>query len=159
MGVEIERKYLVINDEWKANAEPTRLVQSYIQSAPGTVVRFRIAGKKAFFTLKGKTEGISRLEYEYEIPVSDAEEIIDRLCDKPYVSKIRNKVVFAGKTWEVDVFDGVNEGLVIAEIELKSEDEQYELPPWAGADVSDQPKYRNRYLSKHPFTTWPNDDK
>jgi len=153
MPDEIERKFLVVGDAWRAGAVGTRYVQGYLSRDPERTVRVRRAGDKAFLTIKGISRGISRPEFEYAIPVAHAEELLN-LCIRPLIEKTRTVVEYGGKRWEVDEFAGDNAGLVIAEIELKSEDELLDLPPWAGTDVSDDPRYYNSNLSERPFTTW-----
>lgn len=153
MGQEIERKFLVTGDGWREDAEGTLYRQGYLAKDKERTVRVRVAGTKAYLTIKGCTKGTSRAEYEYEIPLQDAEELLD-LCEGPLVEKTRHKIQHAGHTWEVDVFHGDNEGLIMAEVELKSEDEHVEMPNWAGKEVSDDPRYYNSTLSKKPYKTW-----
>ncbi|QIF06236.1 CYTH domain-containing protein [Roseimicrobium sp. ORNL1] len=153
MGQEIERKFLVVGDSWREGAEGTLYRQGYLAKDKERTVRVRVAGTKAYLTIKGCTKGTSRAEYEYEIPLLDAEELLD-LCEGPLVEKTRHKIPHAGHTWEVDVFHGDNEGLIMAEVELKSEDEQVEMPGWAGKEVSDDSRYYNSSLSKKPYKTW-----
>jgi len=154
MAVEIERKFLVNIDKLPKLENGVFFKQGYIPSSPGNVVRIRTAGEIAYITIKGKTEGYSRLEYEYEIPVSDAEEMLEQLCLKPIISKVRYKIKFAGKIWELDIFDLDNKGLYLAEIELESEEESFEKPEWIGREVSHLKEYRNRFLADHPYSTW-----
>lgn len=154
MGVEIERKFLLKNSGWKRYAEKSiRMKQQYLplqeQSGSG---RIRIAGERAFLTLKTRVKGISRGEFEYEIPADDAERIMELICKGPSVEKIRYIVPFAGKTWEIDEFSGSNAGLVLAEIELSSEDEAFEIPPWIGEEVTGDFRYYNSYLAEHPWS-------
>jgi CYTH domain-containing protein len=111
-------------------------------------------GEKAFLTIKGKSRGLSRPEYEYEIPVADAKEILDRLCQQPYIEKNRYKVAYAEMEWEIDEFLKENQGLIVAEVELESEEQQIEMPPWVGEEVSDDPRYSNANLVKHPYAQW-----
>jgi len=129
-------------------------VQGYLSSHPERVVRVRIAGAAAKLTIKGKTAGISRLELEYDIPVSDAQRMLDELCERPLIDKHRYTEEHAGHTWEIDVFHGDNDGLVIAELELPSEDAPFEKPAWAGDDVSHDPRYYNANLLTAPFKSW-----
>lgn len=153
MGIEIERKFLVTGSDWKTET-PVRYSQGYLNSQPERTVRVRLAGDAAWLTIKGKTSGASRAEFEYPIPVADAEQMLS-LCDPPLIEKHRHIVPFAGKQWEVDEFLAANEGLVVAEIELESESESFEKPPWLGEEVTDDHRYFNSRLAKHPFREWP----
>lgn len=153
MGVEIERKFLLKNSDWKQYAEKSiRMKQQYLpfQVKSGTG-RIRIAGEHAFLTLKTRVKGISRGEFEYEIPVEDADRIMELICQGFSVEKTRYIVPFAGKNWEIDEFAGDNAGLILAEIELDSEDEKFELPPWIGEEVTGDFHYYNSYLAEHPL--------
>jgi adenylate cyclase len=154
MGVEIERKFLVEGDAWVATAgEGVACRQGYLDSGKGTTVRVRIMGDQAYLTIKGTTSGITRSEFEYEIPVSDAESMLV-LCGDAIVEKKRYFIEYAGMTWELDVFSGANAGLIMAEIELESEDQPFGLPDWVGPEVSADPRYRNGCLVRHPFREW-----
>ncbi|MGN7612375.1 CYTH domain-containing protein [Magnetococcales bacterium HHB-1] len=154
MGKEIERKFLVSGDGWR-DSERTRLIrQGFFLSVKDRAVRVRIMGTKAFLTMKTETRGFTRAEFEYEIPISDAEEILNDICEKPLIEKTRHWLTFAGKEWVIDEFHGDNDGLILAEIELDDEMEKVERPDWAGMEVSDNPRYYNVYLAKHPFNTW-----
>jgi len=157
MNLEIERKFLVKNDSWKMKiSDSEKIVQGYIAAEKGTV-RVRTIGNKAFLTLKGRGggDGISRTEFEYPIPFDDAEKILEELCFKPFIEKIRYGVIEKDlHEWVVDVFSGANSGLVMAEIELESEDEIFVLPGWAGEEVSSRPEYRNSNLSVNPYSLW-----
>ena len=156
--LEIEHKFLIKNDAWRASASVGVLYrQGYIKTESGVAVRVRIAGDKSFLTLKGKStdeKGISRLEYEYEIPLADAEMMTKNLVDSTLIEKHRYLVEYEGKTWEVDVFSGDNAGLEIAEIELSSEDEKFALPDWVGECVSGDPRYYNSSLTELPYKDW-----
>lgn len=154
MGDEIERKFLTIDESWRGQGQATRYVQGYLCRESGRTVRVRIAGEKASLTIKGATTGVSRKEFEYEIPLPDAEELM-KLCVRPLIEKTRTVVEFAGKRWEVDEFHGENAGLVVAEIELTREDEPFERPAWVGCEVSHDPRYSNARLTRQPYTTWP----
>ncbi len=154
MAKEIERKFLVNLKDWIPQGEGTHFKQGYLNSQKERVVRVRIEGSKAKLTIKGVVTGITRSEFEYAIPVEDAAILLDQLCEKPLIDKHRHKELHGGHTWEIDVFHAENEGLVIAEVELESEDVQPELPPWAGAEVSSDPRYFNSNLLKNPFSTW-----
>ncbi len=154
MPVEIERKFLVTDTAWRSAADSgTALKQGYIP-AQGATVRVRIAGTRGFITIKGKTIGLSRSEYEYEIPFADAREMLCALCRQPVISKVRYRVPYKGHIWEIDVFEDANEGLIVAEIELGSPEESFALPPWIGTEVTQDSRYRNSRLAEHPFTQW-----
>ena len=155
MSLEIEKKFLVLDDSWQAEAGPgVRYRQGYLsESGPGSV-RVRIGGQRAFLNIKSATLAQQRLEYEYEIPLDDAEEMLDRVCTKPLVEKTRYEVKHQGHLWEVDVFEADNAGLVVAEIELDRVDETFARPVWVGEEVSDDPRYYNVCLVKHPYKSW-----
>ncbi len=155
MAIEIERKFLLKDDGWRAGADAgTRFRQGYLVGAEQASVRVRIEGVHANLNIKSATLGVSRLEYEYPIPLADAEEMLDRLCEKPLIEKTRFHVNHAGKLWEVDVFAGENAGLVVAEIELSADDEEIHLPDWVGEEVSGDKRYYNVCLVKHPYKDW-----
>jgi len=154
MGKEIERKYLVKLETWEPQAEGTDFKQGYLNAQKERVVRVRIEGAKAKLTIKGITTGVTRSEFEYAIPVEDAALLLDNLCEQPLIDKHRHKELHHGKTWEIDVFHGENQGLVVAEIELSSEDEKIVMPDWVGEEVSSDPRYFNSNLLKHPFKSW-----
>lgn len=154
MAKEIERKFLVCGDQWRQGNQATHVCQGYLVSSGDCTVRVRLKGNEAFLTIKGKPEGISRLEYEYEIPDSDAKEMLDRLCIRPYIEKMRYKITHAGRQWEIDEFLKENEGLVVAEVELESEDQELELPPWVCEEVTSDTRYSNANLVKHPYSKW-----
>jgi CYTH domain-containing protein len=152
MPSEIERKYLV-TAAWQPRDAGTLFTQGYLSSTPERVVRVRLQGDSAKLTIKGITIGVTRAEFEYDIPVRDAAALLE-LCEKPLIEKRRHLEQYAGMTWEIDVFLGDNAGLVIAEIELDSEAERFELPPWVGDEVSGDPRYYNNNLIARPFKTW-----
>ena len=154
MGIEIERKFIVITTKLTDAGIGTRIVQGYLSSEKGRTVRVRIEGEEARITIKGPSEGFSRAEYEYPIPLADAREILDDLCERPFIDKTRHRVDYGGRTWEIDVFHGDNEGLVMAEVELESEEAAVELPPWAGREVSRDRRYFNSNLAKEPWPRW-----
>jgi adenylate cyclase len=154
MGHEIERKFLVRPDAWRPAGPGTPFRQGYLSTHPERVVRVRIAGDKAWLTVKGVTRGLTRSEFEYPIPVPDAAAMLDGLCERPLIEKDRHVEVHGGKTWEIDVFHGENEGLVLAELELDSEDEPFARPAWAGDEVSADPRYANASLARNPFSRW-----
>ena len=154
MAQEIERKYLVSGVAWKEGATGTLTRQGFLSTAKERTVRVRVAGDKAFLTIKGVSRGVTRTEFEYPIPVEDAAEMLDTLCERPLIEKTRWVVPFKGFTWEVDEFHGENAGLVVAEVELPTAETKPELPPWVREEVSKDPRYFNANLVKRPFTTW-----
>lgn len=154
MGTEIERKFLLTGDAWRDMAVGIKYRQGYLGLDNKRTVRVRIAGEQAFLTIKGKTSGISRMEYEYPIPVEDASILLAELCEQPIIEKKRYKVVYQGFVWEVDEFFGENEGLLVAEIELEEEGQEFEKPPWVGAEVSSDRRYCNASLIKNPYSMW-----
>ena len=154
MATEIERKFLVKGRDWQAQGQGMRLVQGYLSSEPERTVRVRIAGDLATLNIKGKTEGATRSEWEYPIPVAEAEDLLARLCEQPLIDKIRYRIPYAGMVWEVDEFFGENAGLVVAEIELESEDQAFEKPDWVGEEVTHDARYFNASLIRRPFSRW-----
>lgn len=157
MGTEIERKFLLRDDSWRKEVtKSTVFQQRYLPFAgPSSGSgRVRIAGDKAFLTLKSPVKGFSRSEFEYEIPVPDAEEVIRQICTGASIQKTRHLVPYEGFLWEIDEFAGENAGLIVAEIELDSEDRAFPLPPWIGEEVTGDPRYFNSVLAEHPFSTW-----
>jgi CYTH domain-containing protein len=154
MAQEIERKFLLAGDGWREGAEGVRFRQGYLSTHPDRNVRVRTKGEKATLTIKGRTTGISRSEYEYAIPVDDARSLLDELCVKPLIEKVRYKVEYGGMEWVIDEFEGENDGLLLAEVELESEDQAVELPPWIGEEVSDDPRYYNASLVTNPYCRW-----
>jgi CYTH domain-containing protein len=155
MGVEIERKFLLANEGWRGQGIATRMRQGYLVADPVRTVRVRIEGGRAVLTIKGKTTGAARGEWEYDIPVADATELLDGLCEQPQVEKIRHRIEHAGHTWEVDEFLGLNAGLFVAEIELGAEDEAFEKPDWIGVEVTGDKRYYNSSLIRQPYSQWP----
>jgi adenylate cyclase len=153
MGIEIERKFLVINDQWRDAASATHFAQGYITRGTGRTVRVRIAGAEAFLTIKGPVSGISRSEYEYPIPLEDAQGMLS-LCEGPIIEKIRFKFSHEGHLWEIDEFLGENAGLIVAEVELSHPEEEVLLPDWIGKEVTGDPRYYNSNLTIHPFRAW-----
>jgi len=154
MGKEIERKYVVNTATWKPADAGTHFKQGYLNSQKERVVRVRIEGDRAKLTIKGPSVGVTRSEFEYTIPMDDAALLLDNLCEQPLIDKHRHKEVHGGKTWEIDVFHGDNEGLVVAEIELVAEDEKFAVPVWAVREVSSDARYFNSNLLKHPYKAW-----
>ena len=153
MGVEIERKYLVAGEVWKEQGVGILYRQGYLNSRKERVVRVRTMGDRATLTIKGVPEGAARLEFEYEIPLDDCHQLLD-LCEKPIIEKTRFRIPYRGLVWEVDVFHGLNEGLVVAECELESEDQTVDKPDWVGIEVTGDPRYFNSNLVAEPFSTW-----
>jgi adenylate cyclase len=152
MATEIERKFLVQGTQWRSGSR-VHFTQGYLNRDKERTVRVRIAGGKAFLTIKGVTQGATRAEFEYEIPVADAEQLI-QLSDGPIIRKDRYVVVHDGARWEVDEFFGDNAGLVLAEIELSSEDQSFSRPPWLGEEVTRDSRYYNSSLASYPFRMW-----
>lgn len=154
MGVEIERKFLLAGDAWRGLGRAVLLRQGYLSSARERVVRVRIEGEQAMLTIKGANVGATRGEWEYPIPLADAVELLDGLCEQPLIEKVRHRIEHAGMVWEVDEFLGANAGLIVAEIELASEDQPFEKPDWIGVEVSGDARYYNANLIRHPFSQW-----
>ena len=153
MSIEIERKFLVTNENWKAEAKGILYRQGYLNSEKTRTVRVRTIEQKAFLTIKGISTGAKRAEFEYEIPLTDALALLE-LCEKPIISKHRYKLDFEGMIWEIDKFHGENEGLIVAEIELESEMQTFVLPNFIGKEVTGDTRYFNSNLIKHPFCKW-----
>ena len=153
MAQEIERKFLVDPSKLPQLSSCYTIKQGYI-AASGATVRVRIRNSEAFLTLKGKAKGLTRSEFEYPIPVTDAEAMLSELCLHPVISKKRYLIEHEGHTWELDIFEGENEGLIVAEIELESETEPFVKPDWVTKEVSNDPRYRNAYLVSYPFSAW-----
>ena len=154
MAKEIERKFLVIGEEWKRKTSGVSYRQGYLSTVKERTVRVRTVGDKGFLTIKGVTVGVSRSEFEYPIPTADAKAMLDDLCERPLIEKTRYKVQHGGLTWEIDEFFGENRGLIVAEVELKDEQQTFDLPSWVGKEVSGDPRYFNSNLIKTPYTQW-----
>ena len=155
MATEIERKFLLLNKDWRDIVKSdTQIVQAYLANNEFSSTRIRIQGDKANINIKSATLGITRTEFEYAIPVVDAQLMIDNLCVKPVIEKTRYMVDYMHHTWEIDVFSGDNEGLIVAEIELSSPDEAFEKPSWLGKEVSNDARYYNVCLVKNPYKSW-----
>jgi adenylate cyclase len=154
MGQEIERKFLLCHDGWRPLATGQLYRQGYIPTQGSQTVRLRIVGDRGFLTIKGPTVGVSRSEFEYEIPVTEAEEMLDSLCAKPLIEKYRHRIRVDQWIWEVDEFLGANQGLILAEVELASDAELPTIPDWIGEEVSGDRRYFNSYLVDHPFESW-----
>jgi adenylate cyclase len=155
MSKEIERKFTVDTEKWHPDGAGMHVLQGYLPKSGRTAVRVRISGDRAWLTIKGETKGAVRSEFEYPIPVADAHQILLELCERPFIRKIRYHVAHSGVTWEVDVFEEENAGLVVAEVELTSEDQEVDLPPWVLMEVTDDPSYYNANLIRYPFQHWP----
>lgn len=154
MAQEIERKFLVTDFSWRQSAKGTLYRQGYLPTQNRTTVRVRVVGDRGYLTIKGATNGVSRQEFEYEIPLADAEAMLVDLCAPPLIEKWRYRLNVGSHLWEVDEFLGENAGLVLAEVELSSESEAFDLPPWVGAEVSHDIRYYNSNLAKQPYRTW-----
>jgi CYTH domain-containing protein len=152
MAFEIERKFLVVGDDWRQGSG-TLLAQGYLNRDRDRTVRVRIAGDEAFLTIKGANAGATRAEFEYAIPPADARELL-ALSDGPIVQKRRRVIAHEGFNWEVDEFLGDNAGLVVAEIELQTEDQDFAKPDWVGREVTGDPRYYNSSLASHPYRLW-----
>ncbi len=154
MGQEIERKFIVNGDEWRERAVGTQFRQGFLSTEPDRTVRVRLAGGKGTLTIKSKSVGPTRAEFEYEIPADDAAQLLDDLCLRPLIEKTRYLWSDGELTWEIDVFEGENTGLIVAELELEREDQAFEKPPWLGKEVTDDPRYFNSNLVNLPFRDW-----
>lgn len=155
MPIEIERKFLLKNDSWRSEViSSSRIRQGYLAPVSKASVRVRVDGERANINIKSATLGVRRMEYEYPIPLEEAQELLDELCQTPQIDKTRNIVKYSGHIWEIDEFYGDNDGLIVAEIELKDENEVFEKPTWLGDEVSDDIRYYNVNLVKHPFKNW-----
>ncbi|MDP3479672.1 MAG: CYTH domain-containing protein [Desulfoprunum sp.] len=154
MATEIERKFLPANDGWRGLGQGLPYCQGYICAGNGQTVRVRTVAERGYLTVKGATCGIARLEYEYQIPHADALEMLETLCFKPLIVKIRYRIPVAGFIWEVDEFLEENKGLIVAEIELQNQEQTFIKPSWIGREVTDDPRYRNSSLIKNPYSLW-----
>ena len=155
MALEIERKFLVVNERWREHVEAeSRLVQGYLTASGPVTVRVRRDGIQAYLTLKGATQGISRREFEYPLPLADAEILLRELTVLPLIEKTRYHVRHGRHLWDLDVFAGDNAGLVLAELELEQVAEAFARPDWLGAEVSADPRYFNAQLARHPYCRW-----
>lgn len=154
MPKEIERKFLVKGDAWRELASGEVYRQGYLSSTKERTVRVRTAGKNGYLTIKGINVRATRREYEYPIPLKDADEMLDKLCQRPLIEKNRYRISYRGLTWEVDEFSGENKGLIIAEVELSDENQDIELPEWIGREVTGDAKYYNANLVQYPYSQW-----
>ena len=161
MGIEIERKFLLhekAGASWKDGASSTYYCQGYLSREKNCTVRVRIGGGNGWLSIKGANTGAVRLEYEYAIPCTEALELLQNMAQHPLIEKNRYIIPYAGHIWEVDEFLGENTGLIVAEVELHSEEEAVELPPWAGREVTGDPRYYNSNLIEQPFSLWKSDN-
>ena len=155
MSLEIERKFLLRDDSWRNQINRSqRMRQGYLISDEINSVRVRISGEQAALNIKSAVIGVTRTEFEYSIPLQDAEIMLTALCRGPLVEKTRHWVQYGEHEWEIDVFEGDNLGLIVAEIELQTEDEDYQKPDWTGNEVTDDRRYYNSYLARHPYKDW-----
>lgn len=154
MGREIERKFLLAGDDWRSLGKGIHYRQGYLNSSRERTVRVRTINEKGFLTIKGITVGATRIEYEYEIPKEECNAMLDELVEKPIIEKRRYKVDYKGLTWEIDEFFGENQGLIVAEVELESENQKFEKPQWIGKEVTGDPRYFNSNLIHHPYGKW-----
>lgn len=160
MATEIERKFLVRDESWRdAAGSGERFRQGYMVGGRHASVRVRVAGERAWLNIKSATIDVSRLEYEYPVPLADAEEMLEHLCVKPLIEKRRYWVEYGGHTWEIDCFEGDNAGLVVAEVEMSHRDEAIALPPWVSTEVSHLPRYYNVCLVDHPYRDWSREER
>ena len=154
MSVEIERKFLVRGSGWKTLGQGVAIRQGYLSTNPDRVVRVRIENDSATLTIKGRSTGFTRGEWEYAIPLADADQLLNDLCERPLIEKTRTRIVHEGMVWEVDEFFGDNLGLIVAEIELESEEQSFSKPNWIAEEVTDDARYYNANLLRHPFSVW-----
>ena len=155
MGIEIERKFLLCNDDWREQVSSShRMRQGYLQRSDQQAIRVRICDQQAHINIKHSEDGISRLEYEYPLPLADAQEMLERLALRPMIDKTRHEIRIGKHLWEIDEFHADNQGLIVAEIELDAPDEAFERPAWLGEEVSSDPRYFNSNLIVHPYSQW-----
>jgi adenylate cyclase len=154
MAFEIERKFLIDRDKIGTLENGYQIKQGYIETVGNKVVRIRVRNQNAFLTIKGENDGIKRLEFEYEIPLNDANEMLEKLCLEPMIEKTRYVLNVGNHVWEIDVFHGQNEGLIVAEIELEDENESFVIPDWVREEVTAELKYHNSHLMLNPYSKW-----
>jgi CYTH domain-containing protein len=154
MGIEIEKKFLMSSEDWRGLDAGRMYRQGYLNSAKGQTVRVRVVGDHGYLTIKGPAVAGVRAEYEYEIPLTDAVEMLETLCLRPLIEKRRHRIGFKGFVWEIDEFFAGNAGLILAEIELPASDTSFEKPPWIGQEVTGDPRYTNAALSRKPYCLW-----
>ena len=159
MGVEIERKFLIKTDSFLKDISGVTYIQGYLTSSGSVGTRIRVAGDKGFITIKSAVVGISRAEFEYEIPLEDAKTMLHTLCIKPLISKTRYNIEYSCLNWEVDIFDGYNIGLIVAEIELDNDKQHVPLPEWISKEVTGKLRYYNSRLINYPYSKWTDDEK
>ena len=153
MATEIEKKFLVVGEDWRELGQPRYYQQAYLSINKGRTVRIRIVEDDAWLTIKGLKVGLSRPEFEYRIPLDDAKQLME-LCVARPVEKYRYQIPIGDVTWEVDEFLADNAGLIVAEVELRSEDQSVSLPDWIGVEVTSDPRYANSRLAQEPFCEW-----
>ena len=154
MAIEIEHKFLVKSTDFRSLAKPVLYRQGYLVITDKKVVRVRIAGEQGFITIKTRVTNLTRKEFEYEIPLADAEIMLSEMCIGSVIEKLRYRVDYQGFIWEVDEFLGDNDGLIVAEIEVATEEQEFTKPDWVGIEVTNEPRYLNAYLSEHPYKLW-----
>lgn len=155
MAIEIEHKFLLANDDWRQQiSHSVKYRQGYLSSQPTSSIRVRISDEHAWLNIKTATIGTHRYEYEYEIPLSDANEILDNLCKKPLIEKTRHFVTHDNNLWEIDEFEGGNHGLIVAEIELDETEQAFSKPSWLGLEITNDLRYYNNNLAIHPYSEW-----
>lgn len=158
MAIEIERKFLLKDESWRPAADAgTKMRQGYLSNSDKSSIRVRISDDTAHLNIKSAEPGCVRREYEYPIPVADAEELLADLCQDALIEKVRYRVNFSDFIWEIDVFSGANQGLIVAEIELDELEQEFPQPPWIGREVSDEIRYYNSHLISYPFCQWPSE--
>ena len=155
LGIEIERKFLLSSDAWRALGVPIRYTQGYLNRIPGRTVRVRIAGDRAYLTIKGPPHNLARAEFEYQVPLDDARYMLEHLCERPHIDKMRRRIPVGAHVFEVDEFLGDNAGLVVAEVELQHQSEPFERPAWLGTEVTSEARYSNSNLVMLPYSKWP----
>ena len=158
IAIEIERKFLVNGNSWRSGTTGQQIRQGYLCSSADRTVRVRVVDDRAFLTIKGAQQA-SHYEYEYGIPTRDAKEMLERLCERPLIEKTRHHLTVDGREWVVDEFEGENAGLMVAEVEFEKEGQAIALPDWAGAEVTDEPRYLNVNLVRHPYRLWSSDER
>ncbi len=155
MAIEIEHKFLLANDDWRKHIDKSvSYCQGYLSSQATSSIRVRISDNQAWLNIKSATIGSQRHEYEYPIPLTDAQEILSNLCRKPLIEKVRHFVTHDGNLWEIDEFAGDNQGLIVAEIELSENGQSFAKPNWLGLEVTDDLRYYNNNLAIHPYSEW-----